>query len=229
MTEPEVRVERIPEAPDLPQRLGRHVHHDPQSRAFAFAPPAPRPIVDTSWKRLVGPYDQGNLGSCTANALCGALSTKPFRRHFTSQRNIVKVYSAATAIDPWPGTYPPDDSGSDGLSVAKVALSRGWVSRYEHAFNFDAVLQALMVGAGITGTRWDYDMFHPDADGRVHPTGGNVGGHEYEAFGVDVANRRIWFWNSWSSSWGLGGRFYMTWQDYEGLLADQGDYTILVP
>jgi len=219
----------LDEQPGLPHRLGRHVEHDERSRAFAFAPPAPRPIVDVAWKRRVNPYDQGQLGSCTANALCGALSTKPYRHRFDSQRNIVKLYSRATVIDGFDGVYPPTDTGSSGLAVAKVAYERAWISGYQHAFNFDAVLQALMQYPGITGTVWRADMFHPDSDGRVHPTGGDVGGHEYEVFGVDAANRRIWFWNSWSASWGVGGRFYMTWDDYSGLLAADGDYTILVP
>jgi hypothetical protein len=230
MTEPYVR--QLPEAPDLPHRLGRAgVNHDPRSRAFAFTAPEPRPVVDVAWKRRVPVYDQGNLGSCTAHALCGALSTLPHKHRFRSERNIVKVYSSATAIDPWPGGYyAPDweDTGSDGLSVAKVALSAGWITRYEHAFTFDDVLQALMVGSGITGTVWKSGMFHCDPDGRVRPTGGDVGGHEYEAYGVDSVNHRIWFYNSWGP-WGVGGRFYMTWDDYRGLLADDGDFTVLIP
>ena len=209
--------------------LGRRVEHDPRSRAFAFAPAAPRPIVDVAWKRLVNPYDQGNLGSCTANALCGALSTKPHRHHFNSQRRIVKVYSRATVIDGFDGEYPPDDTGSSGLAVAKVALERRWISRYEHAFTFDAVLQALMVGPGITGTVWRSQMFYPEPDGRVRIGGSDVGGHEYEAYGVDSVNRRIWFFNSWGVGWGIGGRFYLTFEDYRTLLADDGDFTILVP
>jgi hypothetical protein len=227
MTEP--GVQRIPEAPDLPHRLGRHVEHDPRSRSFAFAAPEPMPLRDVSWKRLVGPYDQGDLGSCTANALCGALSTYPFKHHFSSQKNIVKVYSRATWIDDFDGHYKPDDTGSSGLAVAKVALERGWISRYEHAFSFDAMLQALMVGPVIVGTAWHEDMFRPDPSGRVRPTGAVVGGHEWEIYGVDTFNRLLWAWNSWSKGWGIGGRFNIGWDDMRALLADDGDCTILVP
>jgi hypothetical protein len=212
-----------------PFPLGRRQEHDPRSRAFAFAPAAPQPLRDVSWRRLVEPYDQGQLGSCTANALCGALSTRPHRHQFRSQRNIVKVYSAATAVDGFPGEYPPDDTGSSGLAVAKVALLKGWISRYEHAFTFDAVLQALMVGPGITGTVWRSQMFFPEPDGRVRIGGNDVGGPEFEVYGVDTARRRVWCWNSWSSAWGHGGRFYLTWDDYRELLAADGDFTVLVP
>lgn len=229
MTEPTVHVERILEAPDLPHRLGRHIVHDPRSRAFAFTAAEPRPIVDVAWRRLVPAYDQGDLGSCTAHALCGALSTAPHKHRFRSENNIVKVYSAATAIDPWPGQYKPDDTGSDGLSVAKVALAKGWIREYRHIFSFDDLLQALMVGPVIQGTVWGYDGFHPDADSRVRFTGGIVGGHEYETYGVDVERRLLWHWQSWGSSFGFGGRFCTTWDDQRDALAQQGDATVLVP
>lgn len=240
MTEPTVRVERLPEAPDLPHPLGRHLEHDERSRGFAFAPPEPRPIVDVAWRRRVGPYNQNDdvhffgvtyhgLGSCTFNGLCGGLSTLPHRHRFRSQQRIAEGYSEATKIDPFPGEFPTEDTGSSGLAVAKVALSRGWISRYEHAFGFDAALQALMLYPGITGTVWRSQMFYPEPDGRVRITGSDSGGHEYEVFGVDVQNRRIWCWNSWSERWGVKGRFYLTWDDYRELLAADGDFTILVP
>ena len=221
--------ERIPEAPGLPHRLGRHRNHDPRSRNFAFTAAQPRPIQDVSWGRSVPVYDQGNLGSCTAHALCGALSTAPHKHHFRSEKNIVKVYSAATAIDPYDGQYPPDDTGSDGLSVAKVALSKKWISRYEHAFSFDDMLQALMIGPVIVGTAWKDRMFHPDPSGLVTVAGATVGGHEWQVYGVDTTQRRLWAWNSWGRDWGVGGRFNLSWDDMRALLAEDGDCTILVP
>ena len=228
MTEP--TIERIPEEPDLPHPLGRAgVNHDPKSRNFAFVAPDPRPIVDVAWHRRVPVYDQGIIGSCTAHALCGALSTLPHRHHFRSERNIVKFYRAATAIDPWPGQYPPEDTGSDGLSVAKVALAKGWITRYEHIFTWNDFLQAMMVGPVIVGTEWREQMFWPDPFGGVRPIGSVAGGHEYQAFGIDVARRRVWFFNSWGPGWGVEGRFFMTWDDFRSLLAADGDATVLVP
>lgn len=240
MTEPTVRVERLPEAPDLPQRLGRHLEHDERSRGFAFAPPEPRPIVDVAWRRRVGPYNQNDdvhffgvtyhgLGSCTFNGLCGALSTLPHRHRFRSQQRIAEGYSEATKIDPFPGEFPTEDTGSSGLAVAKVALSRRWISEYRHIFSFDDFLQAMMVGPVITGTAWRSQMFYPEPSGQVRPTGSGVGGHEYEAFGIDATEHRVWFWNSWGARWSIGGRFWMSFEDFRGLLADDGDATVLVP
>jgi hypothetical protein len=231
VTEPYVR--QLPEAPDLPHRLGRAgVNHDPRSRQFAFTAPEPRPVVDVAWKRRVGVYDQGNLGSCTAHALCGALSTLPHKHRFRSERNIVKVYSSATAVDPWPGGYyAPDweDTGSDGLSVAKVALSAGWIREYRHIFAFADFLQAMMVGPIIVGTEWRDRMFYPDPSGQVIPSGSVAGGHEYEVYGLDAVEHRAWCWNSWGPGWGAGGRFWLSWDSLRELLASDGDATVLVP
>lgn len=237
---PVLETRELPEAPDLPHRLGRHVAHDSRSRRFAFVPPAPVPLRDVAWRRRVPPYDQGadvtlggvvyhGLGSCTFNATCGQLSTAPHRHRFRSQQKIAEGYCEETRIDPFPGEMPPEDTGSSGLAGAKVALSRGWCSRYDHAFSFDAMLQALMTGPTMAGTVWRGNMFKPDGDGRLHPTGGDVGGHEYEQYGVDVERRRVWCWQSWGN-WGpLGGRFWLHWDDMAALLAADGDCTILVP
>ena len=38
----------------------------------------------------------------------------------------------------------------------------------------------------------------------------------------------VWFDNSWGTSWGLAGRFYLTFNDLGTLLNQQGDVTVLV-
>lgn len=240
MTEPVIR--QLPEAPDLPYRLGRHQEHDPRSRSFAFVAPEPLPLRDVAWRRHVPAYDQGapikfrgkeyryGLGSCTFNATAGAISTSPHRHRFRSQARIAAGYSEATSIDPFPGQWPDDDTGSSGLAAAKVALRHGWIREYRHIFRFDDFLQAMMVGPVIVGTVWRSEMFDPEPDGRVHALGSVVGGHEYEAFGVDVGQRRVWCWNSWGGGWGVGGgRFWLAWDDLRDLLAQDGDATVLVP
>jgi hypothetical protein len=72
-------------------------------------------------------------------------------------------------------------------------------------------------------------MFNPDADGRVHPTGSIAGGHEIVARTLDVPGQKVWFDNSWGSSWGVGGKFYLTFTDFGNLLSQQGDVVVLIP
>ena len=60
-----------------PYPLGRNVNHDPRSRLYPVRlsePPTADPATTAvKWTRVAPVFDQGNLGSCTGNALVGAL------------------------------------------------------------------------------------------------------------------------------------------------------------
>jgi hypothetical protein len=114
------------------------------------------------------------------------------------------------------------------LSVAKVALSNGWITRYEHCFDLQSVLAALQVGPVMLGVSWRSGFDNPATDGRMAYTGTVRGGHEICADEIDVTNQRVWITNSWGSSWGVKGRAYWTWDDLAKVLAEQGDATVLV-
>jgi hypothetical protein len=219
------------------RRLGRHVNHDPRSRRFPVREMAGT-VASVRHERHVPIFDQGNLGSCTGNAAIGCMSTGSFfatvdaneeAQYPLTEGGAVLVYGAATAVDSYAGTYPPEDTGSDGLSVAKVLKSAGWISGYEHAFSFDQGLAALMAHPLIVGVNWYDDMFSPDPSGRVRPTGGLAGGHEFVWDSYDAIAKVCGFTNSWAGSWGLNGRFTMTVADFTKLLAQDGDVTSFVP
>lgn len=231
-------------------RLGRNVVHDSRSLQYQVDPLPRESLVSMVHLSNIPILDQGNyfdpttrtrisLGSCTGNAGTANLSYGDFWPTALAylstvdtdfnEEYAVQLYSAATAIDPWEGTYPPDDTGSNGLSIAKVLQRRGVISGYQHATSLDAVLTALQTQAVIVGTEWRSDMFHPDSDGRLRITGSVAGGHEYVLDAVDVQNRRVWMRNSWGVDWGLSGRAWFTWDDFATLLAADGDCTVFVP
>jgi hypothetical protein len=217
---------------------GRHVNHDPRSWRYRVARKTD-PLRSVRHRRLVGTYDQHELGSCVPHAGKGVLSTRPFGHRFTSEAGIVRTYIELTASDDIPGYYKPgdpnsEDTGSDGLSFAKLAVRKGWCSSYVHAFGIDDLLSEMQDRAGMCGTDWLDGMDRPDPDGRVHPVGDVRGGHEYEADEYEqrgtvpnIYEDRIWFEQSWGQ-WGLDGRFYMTVIDFAGLLDRQGDATFLI-
>src|SRR5690242_19990820 len=134
--------------------LGRRLdaEHDPRSLNY----PAPTaPIQSVKWRRYGSVLDQGQVGSCTGNATADALNHTPFHLPPSPcyhEADALKFYALATQLDSSPGTYPPDDEGSDGLSVAKAALQLGAISGYTHAFGLDHVLAAAMSGPLIVGT-----------------------------------------------------------------------------
>lgn len=188
--------------------------------------------------RHVPIFDQGDIGSCTGNAAMGCLGTGVFfatmdehevDRWPFDQTGAIGVYSQATALDPFEGFYPPDDTGSDGLSVAKVLKSAGLIAGYEHGFEIESILRALQHRPFITGTVWTDDMFEPDDDGIVHPTGQVAGGHEYVCDGYDSEAGLVWFANSWGEGFGKGGRFAIPVAEYAELLDRDGDATFFVP
>lgn len=165
-------------------KLGRIINHDTRSLNYPFDT-TNLSIVDVEHKRLVPVFNQGQIGSCTGNAGIGALNTMPFtpNKVYTSdEAGALKLYGEAEKIDGGSG-YPPEDQGSSGLSIAKALLNAKVISGYQHTFTLQDALKALSQYPVIVGIHWYTDMFKPDSDGRVHPTGTIAGGHEVEATG----------------------------------------------
>lgn len=215
-------------------RLGRHVNHDPRSLAFRVGQPA-RALVSVLHERVTPVLDQAALGSCVGNASVGALGTAPLLAalptgHPTLDENFaVQVYEDATRLDPYPGAYPPDDTGSDGLSGAKALKARGLISGYLHATDLTTMQTALQDTPVIVGVNWYSGFDTPDMNGHVRISGSIRGGHEFEVIGVDVTAKTFTAVNSWGPSWGVNGRFTFSFADMTRLLSEDGDCTQLLP
>jgi hypothetical protein len=209
-------------------RLGRHVEHDPRSRAFSAGTAA---IKSVRFQRHGDAFDQGNLGSCTGNAMAGVLMTDPLwvRGRKLTETDAVALYKAATGLDGLPGKYPPDDTGSSGLGVMKAAVKAKYIAGYAHTFSLDQLLGSLVLSPGILGINW-YDSFdapRPDGECRLTSSAKVRGGHEVQLFGIDAARKRVWCYNSWGPTWGgrRDGSFYLSWATLGRLLGEQGDAT----
>lgn len=235
-----IHVQHLPERQvHARRRLGRHVEHDERSRSFRVGDSKP-PTSPVLWPRHGKPFNQGDLGSCTGNALAGLLNTDPFRiarkGRLLTEKDAVRLYELATTLDSVGGQYPPDDTGSSGLAVCKAGVKLGYLGGYRHAFTLDEALAALKVGPVITGVSW-YDSFdQPDSNGLVTVTPGAVvrGGHEVEVCGYDPGHRDpldglVAFWQSWGPKWGVSGRFFMTARTWGDLLDRDGDVTVPLP
>jgi len=225
---------RLPEIVVPGQRLGRNVNHDP--RSLAFQVPATSNPATTSWKRVLPVLDQGSLGSCTGNAMTGVLGSEvcwdaltPAQRSALGEVFAVKIYSRATQLDGFQGTYPPDDTGSDGLSAAKAVKEVGFASGYLHMTSVEAMHTAIQAGPFAVGLSWYSGFDSPDSEGVVKVSGHVRGGHEWEVLNY-AASRGLWECvNSWSDAWGKGGHFFISDEDMARLLAEEGDATSLVP
>lgn len=199
--------------------------------------------ASVEWTRRVSVFDQGALGSCTGNAAAGWLGTdNKLRQGLTEfkdsnglvsmldEADAIAIYSAATLVDPYAGTYPPNDTGSDGLSVAKVLKSLGYIDVYTHGFSIIDVQSAIQSSPVLLGTNWYEGMFNPAIDGVVSISGAVAGGHEYLLVGYDVGDLG-WpapykLCNSWGTGWGDLGFFYYTEATLTRLLSESGDCTV---
>src|ERR1035438_10050743 len=113
--------------------------------------------------------------------------------------------------------------------VCKAAKQLGWITTYQHAFGIQHALEALVLLPVITGVGWYTSFDTPDpTTGLVEiATGATVrGGHEVVADAIDADKQLVWFWNSWGPTFGLGGRFCMSFSTWEQLLSEQGDATV---
>lgn len=211
--------------------LGRHVEHDERSKNFPAATATPKSVT---YQRHCPPFDQGRLSSCTGNAMAGTLMTNPVWNgtHHLTETDAVHLYSQATSLDAIPGNYPPKDTGSTGLAVAKAAKLNGYISSYTHAFGLNHVIGALSVGPGILGLDWYTSFDAPLTTGECPLTAGATirSGHEVEMFKLDVEKEQVWCYQSWGATWGglKNGTFWFSYATLDKLLHAQGDATFPV-
>jgi hypothetical protein len=218
---------QIPELVVPGKRLGRHVHFDSRSAAYP-AETAPA-VVSVTHQSAGLPLDQGEIGSCTANALVGALNTVP---HWSpgaptlAEPDAVALYSAETALEGSP--YPPNDPGGSGTEVCQAAKNAGMLDGYQHATGLDQALAALVIRPVIVGINWfdSFDTPGPQGVVAIAPGATVRGGHEVLATGIDAAAQLVWLWNSWGTPYGLGGRFAMSFSTLAALLGQGGDVTV---
>jgi hypothetical protein len=248
------RIEETHNRPD--RRLGRHVNHDSRSVRYAEPVMPKSAIFSVDWTRRIPILDQGQLGSCTGNAGTGLLGTDSATwqagttiaiseagaaashgvfeaRSYTLDEDFaVGLYSLATILDAYAGQYPPTDTGSSGLGVAKALVALGLADKYTHAFSLSAMLSALQRGPVLLGTVWLNSMFNTDSNGHliVDHGSGVAGGHELEVCRYEVATAtepgKIWMPNSWATSFGENGWCYVTEAEMKWLLSQQGDVTV---
>lgn len=232
--------------------LGRQVEHDPRSLAYAHGVLPKSAIQSVDWQRRAPILDQGQLGSCTGNAAAGLLGTDNNAEHGATTVTItaagaaasqgifaageytvdeqfaVDLYELATRLDSIPGQYPPTDTGSSGLGVAKALQALGLASGYSHGFSLQALQSALQSGPILIGIEWLNSMFTPDSSGLipVDRSSGVAGGHELCLSAYDQAAGRYRVDNSWGTSWGVAGSGWLAEADLSWLLSQQGDVTV---
>ena len=220
------------EDPSNPYRLGRHLipaafpkDKDARTLGAFFAK------IHTVHHDEHDPvFDQGQLGSCTANAALGVLACEPFwepGRDPLTEDVAVRLYSDETQIDnsQIPGQYPPTDTGSTGPWSMRALEKWGWIDDYVHTRRLHTALGLLNRGPISIGVHWYQSMFTPGKSNliTVDMTSGLAGGHQVAVIGNDTKAQAVLIRNSWGTGWGDGGHAWLRWSDFDRLLDKGGD------
>jgi hypothetical protein len=216
--------------------FGRNIRHDPRSLRFQVPQEAAAKSVEHD---IVIPIlDQGQIGKCVAEtgaeflgwSECWALIPDDLKRVLstvsTAETWTSALYHELTASDDFPGTWRPDDTGSDGLTLGKVLQKMGLISGYQHVTTIGQAEATIQRQPFAIGSIFTSGMESPSREGIVKVTGKALGGHEYLCFKRDAERDLWWFRNHWTADWGLGGLFAYDSASLQTLMAQQGDITV---
>jgi len=115
----------------------------------------------------------------------------------------------------------------NGTSVRSIAVTGQKLKMWpNYAFATDVeTIYAWLLNSGpvIMGTNWYTDMFMPNGNHVIHPTGDLAGGHAWVAIGVNLNSGYIDGLTSWGPSFGDNGRFRIPMIEFRKLFAQQGE------
>ena len=179
--------------------------------------PTPLPLTKM-WRGGLLRNNQGSVGACVGMAGANWMQCWPTYTRITNQTGF-DLYNACKAVpDAWPG-----QEGTSSRFLMEVLRAQGRVARYLWGTTPAEVNEWVRgVGPVLVGIEWTRDMFNPDADGTLRPTGTVVGGHEVLVRGYDHRRDRYRIRNSWGSEWGDRGEAWIRAADLVHLLFERG-------
>ena len=233
-------------APSIPKYHWRRDKPDSRDHLFtAVAPSLPASIDLRSYASAI--EDQGQLGSCTGNAIAGAIELIDRKSSKRLDVSRLFIYYEERVLE---GTVN-EDAGAyirDGIKVVnkkgapleslwpyienkvlvkpvQLAYTNALTRRalnYQRCLNFNAVRSAIAAGYPVVIGFTVYDSFEqgtwwlPNGTGLMPYPNTNIesilGGHAVCLVGYNDNTRTFIARNSWGTSWGKSGYFYMPYQ-----------------
>lgn len=185
-------------------------------------PPTPRSYHWAS----AGLFDQGNEGICVAAAWKQFLMGSPLRTK--GGRTMQEWYDLFILADEWTqndnDNVFPRNFGTSVRAGAKVLSSLGHILEYRWAENSeDARLWVGWKSPLVGGFNWYTGMMDTDSKQYIHPTGSVEGGHAIYICGYSLKRDAFRIRNSWGDSFGYRGFAWLHREDFEQLLAEDGE------
>jgi C1A family cysteine protease len=228
----------------------------PDQRDHFYAVTAPKKVPNKIDLREECPpvFNQGQIGSCTGNALAGAVE---FMEKSTNALSRLFIYYNERAIE----GHTDQDAGAslrDGvksLSQYGACLEKEWkysktnvlkkpsapayksaltraITEYVRLIGLPQLKQCLADGFPFVFGFSVYESFETAevAKSGIMPMPGMsehmLGGHAVMAVGYDDSKKCIIVRNSWGESWGDGGYFYMPYEYVQSAKLSQDFWTI---
>lgn len=214
---------------ELETKLGRLIVLDNRDVRFQISSILPKEMPSISYKYWwpTGWWgDQKNYPHCVAFSwahwlAAGPITQKKSRLGGNSPFDTTYLYNEAQKVDEWPGE---DYDGTSVRAGAKILQKYGYIKNYNWAWDIETTVNTLLtLGPVVVGTWWTYDMFFPNENGIIKSTGQKLGGHAYLLDGVNVKNKLLRLKNSWGRQWGKNGFAYISFDDMDKLIKDQGE------
>lgn len=216
---------------DIDPRLGRRYEPDPQFKDWPIRALLRQAFYETPKTRIWScktVLNQLNEGSCVGHGFAHNLIARPFPVKGITHSDAVAIYKKAQTLDDYPGdSY----SGTSVLAGVKATqkLYIGSIESYRWAMTLADVVATIGYHAPvILGINWYSGMYNPDTDGFIKVSGDQVGGHCLLARGVDVKKNALLLRNSWGRAWGKGGDAWISYDDFNRLLHEDGEACVLV-
>lgn len=194
-----------------PRPMGRVLDVEWDDRSDQYAPRRLGELHSVRYERAAKCWDQGDVGACTGFAIGGLVMTTPVYDGVPKLRakQCFNIYSRATSVDAYRGTWPPTDTGSDGNSAARAARDLGYIRSWSNGRTVEDLNTLLQQGAVAVGWPWYSSFNEPDSLGRIHLAANAVviGGHEFDIVGWSIENDMYDAANSWGTLWGVAGYF----------------------
>lgn len=223
----------------LPEnRLGRLKAEDPRDRLFLLsAEPRSQSVVarrNQLWPYFDAPFDQGYEGTCVGHGWKSWCVCAPVIQSDVGEfPSPVQIYDMCMPIDEWTQNDQGDRQfGTSVRAGAKVMKALGFLEAYGWAWDLTTAINWLagidaegrfVGGPVVIGVNWYGGMFDTNAEGFLTISGQVEGGHCVCLLGWNEKRGFAYGINSWGSSWGNRGRFYMSGETLDRLIREDGE------